>query len=232
MPKSLAIIPARGGSKRIPRKNIRKFAGRPIMAYSVEAALASGIFDRVMVSTEDQEIKATALELGAEVPFLRSTKNADDFAGLEHIFEEVVQCYHQRGEDFDCVCMILATAPFITPKHLMESARIFIESDAHALLSVCPFSYPIQRALKLESEKLSMFTPEFYDTRSQDLEPAFHDAGQFYWFRVEHLERIMKDIFTGAIAYPLPASEVQDIDTEEDWKIAEFKFTMMSGRTG
>lgn len=225
--RTLAIIPARGGSKRIPRKNIRSFNGAPIISYSIRAAIESKAFDTIMVSTEDQEIKSVALEYGAEVPFLRSSENADDFAGLEHIFEEVIKTYQKQNENFEFACLILATAPFVKADWIRDGLNKLIDSDAHALLTVSSFAYPIQRSLKFNNGKLEMFYPEFYNTRSQDLVPGFHDAGIFYWFRVSEIERIMKDIFTGAIGLSIPNTEVQDIDTEEDWELAEHKYNLL-----
>lgn len=230
MSSKLAIIPARGGSKRIPRKNIRQFNGKPIIAYSIEAALKTDLFDTVMVSTEDQEIKQVALDHGAEVPFLRSKKNADDHAGLEHLFEEVIQTYNSNGIQFDYACLILATAPFVRSEWIKQGWEKFSKNSKHALLTVSSFCYPVQRALKMPDGDLEMIWPEYYDSRSQDLERSFHDAGQFYWFRVSELDRIMKDIYTGAIGLEIPASQVQDIDTEEDWKLAEHKYQLLRER--
>ena len=227
MSRNLAIIPARGGSKRIPRKNIREFNGKPIIAYSIEAALNTKLFDTVMVSTEDEEITQVALKYGATVPFLRSLKNADDHAGLEHLFEEVIETYGSKGEEFEYACMILATAPFIRSEWIKEGWNKFAASSTHALLTVSAFSYPVQRALKMPDGELEMIWPEFYNSRSQDLEKSFHDAGQFYWFRISDIERIMQDIYKGALGLEIPASQVQDIDTEEDWQIAELKYKLL-----
>lgn len=226
--KNIAIIPARGGSKRIPRKNIKNFLGKPIIAYSIEVALKSGLFDEVMVSTDDEEIAEIAKRYGAKVPFLRSEKNSDDFATTAVVLEEVLSEYKNTlGLEFDYFCCIYPTAPLITAKKLNEAFEIMNHKNLDALFPVVKFSYPIQRALKLENNKISMISPENIAKRSQDLIPAFHDAGQFYFMKT-NLFLLKKEIFTdntGSVEFS--ALEVQDIDNETDWKIAEMKYKLM-----
>lgn len=228
---TLAIVPARGGSQRIPRKNIRPFAGRPMLAWPIAAARESGCFDEIMVSTEDAEIAEVACAAGATVPFFRSAENANDTATLADVLLEVLDAYAAAGRVVETFCCLLATAPFVTPERLREGRALLDGSTAGSVVPVCRFASPIQRALRRTPEgRLVMFAPENYATRSQDLEPAFHDAGQFYWVRTAAL-RAERRLFTSdTLALELPASEVQDIDTEEDWRVAEFKFALRGRR--
>ena len=224
--KTLAIIPARGGSKRIPRKNIQPFMGKPIIEYSIQAAIASELFDEVMVSTDDEEIIEIAKKAGAKVPFVRSSKTANDHAHLGEVIAEVLEMYAQQGKNFDTICCILATAPFITAERIKQAYTVLDKGNYDSVIPVLRFSFPIQRAFKVENETLSMFQPEHLLTRSQDLEPAFHDSGQFYWMRVEAFQK-SKVILTKNTGYiELSEMEVQDIDTVEDWAIAEFKYSL------
>lgn len=226
--KILAIIPARGGSKRIPGKNIKNFAGQPIIKYSIDAALAAGIFDEVMVSTDDKNIAKTGESFGAKVPFLRSEKNSTDMAGTAPVIEEVIAEYKKLGREFDYFCCIYPTAVFITGERLKLAQKMILEKDADAVVSVMKFGYPIQRALRKEKDgRVAMFWPENYKARSQDLEPAYHDCGQFYFLKVDAFlnQKILFPKFT--IPLEIPESEAQDIDTEEDWKIAETKFKLL-----
>lgn len=225
--KTIAIITARGGSKRIPRKNIREFCGRPILAYSVEAAVASGMFDHVMVSTDDEEIADIAKKYGAEVPFFRSEKTANDYASTSDVLLEVLEEYEKRGEQFDIGCCIYPTAPFVTGEKLKNAVEKLAECDADSLIPVVSFSYPPQRALVMEEGRLVFRYPEYLDSRSQDLQPHYHDAGQFYVFRTAAFRRTGK-VMTGNIL-PLVVSEleVQDIDNLTDWRIAEMKYGLM-----
>ncbi|WP_053406801.1 pseudaminic acid cytidylyltransferase [Persicobacter sp. CCB-QB2] len=217
--KRIAIIPARGGSKRIPRKNIREFLGKPIIAYSIEAALESELFDEVLVSTDDEEIADVARKYGASVPFLRSKKNADDFAPLS---AAIIECLNTVEGDYDIVCCILATAPFISAEWLKRSAEILTECDS--VVSICRYSYPIQRALKVDaSGNVDFLFPEYKLARSQDLEPCFHDVGQFYWSDVSLMKRDLKLTCGKTKGFELQEIFVQDIDTEEDWFNAEVK---------
>lgn len=223
--KRLAIIPARGGSKRIPRKNIKKFLGKPIIAYSIEAAITSNLFDEIMVSTDDEEIATVAREFGAKVPFIRSNKNADDFATTADVICEVLERYAEKKYNYDTVCCVYPTAPFVSAERLMQGSVLLDKETYDAVIPLVRFSFPIQRAVKLNNNaKVSFFQPEHINTRSQDLETAYHDAGQFYWFKVNAF-KMNKNIWTtntGAII--LNEMEVQDIDTPEDWKVAELKF--------
>ncbi len=225
--KNIAIIPARGGSKRIPRKNIKNFAGKPIIAYSIEAALNSGIFYGVAVSTDDNEIVRIAEKYGAAVPFMRSEENSNDMAMTAPVLEEVIYKYKKLGQEFDYGCCIYPTAAFVSPDRLKESFLKIQKTAAKTLIPVVKFSYPIQRALKIENDRLSLISPENMNVRSQDLMPTYHDIGQFYWFKIESfLENptLFSD-FTTTIE--VPESEVQDIDNEEDWKIAEMKYRIL-----
>ena len=224
MNKILAIIPARGGSKRIPRKNIKPFLGQPIIKYSIDTAIESELFDEIMVSTDDQEIAVLSKQLGARVPFIRSKENSDDYAGTADVIEEVLNEYIKRGFSFKYACCIYPTAPFVTAEKLKEGHRLLIESEADAVTPVVKFSYPIQRAFKIEDGKLVRMWPEYEKTRSQDLEPAYHDVGQFYWHKVESFfRREVKDDYK-KIPFIIPEMEMQDMDTEEDWEVAEFKY--------
>jgi len=223
----LAIIPARGGSKRIPNKNIKDFLGKPIIAYSIKTALSSNLFDEVMVSTDDDEIAKIALDFGASVPFLRSKDNANDYAVLADVIEEVIIKYSQIDKAFDSICCILPTAPFINTQIIVESYDRLLEYDFDSVFPVLEFSFPIQRALKIQNKKVAMVNEEHLNTRSQDLDPRYHDAGQFYWLKTNRFS-INKKLFSqnsGAIV--ISELEAQDIDTETDWKLAEIKYKLL-----
>lgn len=221
----IAIIPARGGSKRIPRKNIKLFLGKPIIAYSIKAALDSGLFDTVMVSTDDEEIKSIAMEYGAEVPFLRSEKNADDHATTVDVLLEVLSTYQDLDEQFTEGTCLYPTAPLVSKAALISSYKILDESDADTVITISNFTYPIERALKVDaSNKIAFAHKENVLKRSQDLQTFYHDAGQFYTFNVDQL-KINKTLFTDLTrAVILPNLQVQDIDTLEDWELAELKY--------
>lgn len=225
---SIAIITARGGSKRIPRKNIKDFLGKPIIAYSIQAALQSELFDEVMVSTDDKEIAEIGKQYGAKVPFMRSEKNADDYAGTAEVLLEVIRSYEDQGKIFDTGCCLYPTAPFVTAQKLIDSFASFQEGGYDTLFPVVAFSYPIQRALKVDSEgRVKMFHPENLKKRSQDLETAYHDAGQFYWFKINAL-KAFSSLWTdnsGVVKYS--EIEVQDIDHDTDWRIAEMKYQII-----
>lgn len=223
----LAVIPARGGSKRIPQKNIKFFLGKPIIAYSIEAVLHSGLFDEVMVSTDDKEIASIAKQYEAKVPFFRSPKNADDVSTLAHVLEEVLQSYQAIGQHFDSVCCVLPTAPFITSKKLNESFETFQKENFDSVFPVIEFSYPIQRALAINNGKVCMVHEVYELTRSQDLEPRYHDSGQFYWLKVQSFLQDKKFFTKKSGALIISELEAQDIDTETDWKLAEMKYKMM-----
>ena len=224
----LAMITARGGSKRIPRKNIKEFNGKPIIAYSIEAALSSGVFDEVMVSTDDEEIADIAKKYGAKVPFLRSEKTSNDYATTVDVIEEVLEEYKKRGQEFDYFACIYPTAPFITGERLKSATGQLVSSGADALIPVVRFSYPPQRAMVVRDERLIFREPENLSKRSQDLEPYFHDAGQFYILRTESFLKNRALMVGDIIPLELSELEVQDIDNETDWKIAELKYGILT----
>jgi pseudaminic acid cytidylyltransferase len=226
--KSLAIIPARGGSKRIPGKNVKSFVGLPIIAYSIKNALKSNVFDEIMVSTDDDAIAQIAKEYGAQVPFLRSPKTSDDHATLADVIEEVILTYATQGKKFEHVCCLLPTAPFITSSRIKDALIMLTKKEYDSVLPVVRFSYPIQRALKIEEGKLNMIWPENISARSQDLMPTFHDSGQFYWLNVNRFLETKKIFTSNTGAIILSDLEVQDIDTEDDWKIAEMKYKLIN----
>lgn len=225
--KRLAIITARGGSKRIPRKNIKPFLGKPILAYSIEAAVASGLFDEVMVSTEDEEIAEIAKRYGAKVPFYRSEKTAGDFATTNDVLLEVIDEYEKRGQFFDVACCIYPTAPFVTAEKIKDAMGQLERSDADTLIPVVQFSYPPQRAMVIRNGQLEFKYLEYIDSRSQDLEKEYHDVGQFYCFKVPAYKENKKLMLGSILPYVVDEMEVQDIDNESDWKIAEIKYQAM-----
>lgn len=224
---NIAIITARGGSKRIPRKNVKAFCGRPIIEYSIEAALQSGCFDEVMVSTDDEEIADIAKKAGAAVPFMRSEATANDFATTADVLKEVFDTYQNNGKQFTNACCIYPTAPFVTAEKLKEAMKTLAETEATTVMPVVQYSFPPQRALVIRDENLTPQYPEYQLKRSQDLEPVYHDAGQFYCFSVEDFLREGKVIGEKTKALIVSDLEVQDIDNEEDWKIAEMKYHLM-----
>lgn len=222
--KAIAIIPARGGSKRIPRKNIKEFHGKPLIAYSIEAALASELFDKVIVSTDDEEIAQTARIYGASVPFLRPKELSDDFTGTGDVVQHAINYLKENGEEFDFVCTIYATAPLLQSKYLIQGYGKLKESDAVNAFSATSMPFPIWRTFKVDKNgRCEMFWPQNYHKRSQDLEEAYQDAGQFYWSK---LDKKSDEIMFGKDSIPiiLPRYLVQDIDTLEDWQRAEFMY--------
>ena len=223
--KRLAIIPARGGSKRIPRKNIRPFCGVPIIKYSIDAAIQSQCFDEIMVSTDDKEIACIAEKYGAKIPFLRSAATANDYATTADVLVEVINNYSKIGINFDYVCCIYPTAPFVTPEIINDSYNKIIQNKAKSAFPVVKFEYSIYRGLrKNKDDKLEMLWPKNISVRSQDLEEAFHDAGQFYWLKVDSLMK-EKIVFSDqSIGIEVSCLNVQDIDNENDWKLAEIKY--------
>lgn len=225
--KSLAIITARGGSKRIPRKNIKSFLGHPIIKYSIDAAIQSECFGEVMVSTDDREIAGISERLGARIPFMRSETTSNDFATTADVLEEVLLEYKKMSKAFVYCCCIYPTAPFVSPERLKAGLNILTSKNADSVLPVVRFSYPIQRALKIENGRLLMIWPENLNKRSQDLMPAYHDAGQFYWLKIESFLKQKKLFTENSAPIEIPESEVQDIDNEEDWKIAEMKYKIL-----
>lgn len=219
---NIAIIPARGGSKRIPRKNISEFAGQPMIAHSIQTALKSNIFDRIIVSTDDDEIAQVALNTGAQVPFKRPAHLSDDFTGTVPVIAHAVAWMTENIAPVTNACCIYATAPFVIPEDLIIGHQLLVDHNADYAFSVTEYAFPIQRALKKKADgKLEMFFPEFYNTRSQDLEEGLHDAGQFYWGSAEAWLS-QKPIFSSdSIPVMLPRTRVQDIDTYSDWERAE-----------
>lgn len=224
---NLAIIPARSGSKRIPHKNIKPFLGKPIIAYSIEAAIQSGLFAEIMVSTDDNNIAEVAKTFGATVPFFRSPQTANDFAHLGDVVEEVLSMYKKTGKWFDNVCCLLATVPFILPDRLIETYQLMINKHYDSVFPIVRFSYPIQRALRLKEDKVSMFYPENFAKRSQDLEPAYHDSGQFYWIKTDVFMKEKRFFTQNTGVIIIPETQAQDIDNEEDWKLAEIKYKLL-----
>ncbi|WP_020607190.1 pseudaminic acid cytidylyltransferase [Spirosoma spitsbergense] len=225
---NVAIIPARGGSKRIPRKNSRPFLGKPIMGYAIEAALECGLFSEVMVSTDDNGIANIARTYGASVPFMRQPETADDFATTADVLLEVLKKYEAQKQVFEYACCLYPTAPFVTPDLLKRAFTTLAEKQFDTVYPVQPFSFPIQRAVRLQDSTVQWFQPEHALTRSQDLEPAYHDAGQFYFFRVDNFLKsgvLIPKNSGGIIISELAA---HDIDTEVDWQLAEMKFKMQN----
>jgi len=225
----LCLIPARGGSKRIPRKNIRSFRGKPMVAWSIAAAKAADCFDRIVVSTDDQDIAEVAKAHGAEVPFLRPAHLADDKASTQAVIAHALAWCDQQALICEAVCCLYATAPFVQPHDLQLAATRLAESrDGTVVFAATSFPFPIQRAIQLDEEGYaSMFQPESFPTRSQDLVEAFHDAGQFYWATPATWSRVT-NLFEGARPQLLPRWRVQDIDTEEDWKRAELMHQLLT----
>lgn len=223
----IAIITARGGSKRIPRKNIKDFCGKPILAYSVEAAIKSGLFDEVMISTEDEEIASIAQEYGAVFPFKRSKENADDHAGTVDVVIEVINEYKKRGINPDRICCIYPTAPFVTAEKLIYANSLMDKSNAEAVIPVVKFSFPPQRSFIINEDYLEYKWPENEFVRSQDLEPFYHDAGQFYFCKVEAMFKEHTLVPKKTVPYIQSEMEVQDVDNLDDWNIAEIKYKRM-----
>ncbi|MGG7035233.1 MAG: pseudaminic acid cytidylyltransferase [Flavobacterium sp.] len=225
---NLCIIPARGGSKRIPRKNIKLFLGKPIIAYSIQAAIESGLFDEVMVSTDDDEIAEIAVEYGAVVPFMRSEKAANDFATTFDVIDEVVKVYKDLGVEFENVCCIYSCAPFVNKQKLEQAYHLLLEQHFDSVFPVMRFGFPVQRSLIRDGlGKVDFFYPEFCLTRSQDFEPSFHDAGQFYWMNTKKCMQEQKILTANTGSIEISELEGQDIDNEVDWKLAELKYELL-----
>jgi N-acylneuraminate cytidylyltransferase len=229
----VAIIPARGGSKRIPRKNLKPFMGKPLIGYSIQAASGSGLFDRVIVSTEDEEIAAVARELGAETPFLRPPELADDFTGTHQVVQHALRWLVDHGCDVQEACCIYATAPLIQVEELRKGLEILQAGAWHSVFAATSFAAPIFRSFRQEaSGGLSMIFPEHYQTRSQDLPEVFHDAGQFYWARLASWLRPAEGFSANVTIVKLPRWRVQDMDTPEDWAQAEFLWRYLRDAEG
>lgn len=221
----VAIIPARGGSKRIPRKNIKAFLGKPIIAYSIEAARNSGLFDRIIVSTDSPEIADVAAACGADVPFMRPGHLSDDFTGTNDVVKHALKWLTASGQIVDCVCCIYATAPMLDVSYLLRGYELLIQGNAPFVFSVTRFEFPVQRAIRIKQNgKVEAMYLEMMMMRSQDLEPAYHDAGQFYWGRADAFINDVDIYSSGSLPIVLPHYMVQDIDTPEDWIRAELMF--------
>lgn len=228
---NIAIITARGGSKRIPGKNIRNFLGKPIIAYSIETAISSGLFSEVMVSTDDKEIAAIAQQYGASVPFMRSTQNSGDYAGTDDVLLEVLNQLKEIGKECDTACCIYPTAPFINIGSLQTGYDLLKANDHDSVFPVCAFSYPVQRSLKINDKgRVVMNWPENENKRSQELPALYHDAGQFYWVNTERFLANKKLYTDNSGTIILDALHVQDIDNEMDWTLAEIKYALITGK--
>lgn len=224
----LAVIPARGGSKRIPRKNIKLFADRPMIAWSIQAALESRCFDEVIVSTDDIEIADVARDYGASVPFMRPAELADDHTGTIPVVRHAIEWFHQKGITPEQACCIYATAPFVRPEDIRKGLKLLASGACEYAFSVTTYAFPVQRALRLtDAGRVEMFQPEHFNTRSQDLEETYHDAGQFYWGQSEAWLEGRPIFSPAAVPVILPRHRVQDIDTPEDWERAEWMFRAM-----
>lgn len=221
----IAVIPARGGSKRIPRKNIRDFCGKPIIAYSIEQALKSNLFDHVIVSTDDEETASVAREYGAETPFIRPDNISDDFTGTNAVVKHAINWYQKHNQAVSFACCIYATAPFLQANFLREGHDKLINSNKSFAFSVTSFPFPIQRAIRINNQgQIDAFYSEYINSRSQDLEAAYHDAGQFYWGKAEAFLQNVLTFSSSSLPIILPRYLVQDIDTQEDWVRAEVMF--------
>lgn len=223
----LAIIPARGGSKRIPRKNIKEFCGKPILTYSIDAALKTKLFDEIMVSTDDEEIAKIAQDYGASIPFMRSNKASDDFAIIKDVLTEVLRTYREQGRIFNQICCILPTAPLIDASDIIAAHKILERERCVSVIPVVKYSYNIFRSLKIENGKLQMIWPDNFSKRSQDLPDAYHDAGLFYWYTKKYFTEMIPGFGESAYPYIIDEIRVQDIDTIDDWNTAELKYTVM-----
>lgn len=223
---TVCIITARGGSKRIPFKNVKSFHGKPIITYSIEAAKESGIFSEVMVSTDNLAIASVAKEYGAVVPFMRSKETSDDYSTTADVLKEVIKNYNYTGKNFIYACCIYPTAVFITKERLIEAFELLLGSGADSVIPVAKFSFPIWRSFKMEGNKIIYNWPEYALSRSQDLPIAYHDCGQFYFFKCDKFLETGKLVTSNTIGLEISESEVQDIDSEEDWKLAETKFLL------
>lgn len=225
---NLCVIPARGGSKRIPRKNIKHFLGKPIIAYSIQAAVDSGCFDKVIVSTDDEEIANVARQNGAEVPFIRPEELSNDYAGTLPVIKNATKWFEEQGINVDYVCCLYATAPFVTAETLQVAYEQLIASQADFCFSVTPYRSPIQRAIKItESNRIEMFNSHMFNMRSQDLEEAYHDAGQFYWGTAKAFKQQQRFYSEHASPYILPSYLVQDLDNLDDWIRAEMMYQVL-----
>ena len=224
----VAVIPARGGSKRIPHKNIKPFCGKPMIAYSIEAAKNAGIFDRIIVSTDSEKIASTAKEFGAEIPFMRPGDLADNYTGTDAVILHALKRLMEDGEKIDYICCIYATAPFVKAEYIIKGYNLLRDKNAASCFSVTTYPFPIFRSLKINNQnRLEMFWPEYREIRSQDLPEAYHDAGQFYWADVKNYLKEKQFYSKDAVPVILPRYLVQDIDTPEDWETAEKMYSVL-----
>lgn len=227
----LAVIPARGGSKRIPRKNIKLFCGKPMIAWSIEAALQSACFDQVIVSTDDTEIAEVARQYGAMVPFMRPTELSDDYTGTIPVIRHAIEWLKAQGQQTEQVCCLYATAPFVRPEDIRRGLDTLTDTGCDYAFSVTSYAFPIQRAIRIDAEsRVEMFSPEHFNTRSQDLEEAWHDAGQFYWGQADAWLNNKMIFSPASTPVRLERHRVQDIDTPEDWLRAEWMFKAMQAQ--
>ncbi|MBF0441323.1 MAG: pseudaminic acid cytidylyltransferase [Oligoflexales bacterium] len=220
----IAIIPARGGSKRIPGKNIRFFLGKPILYYPINAALESGCFKEVMVSTDDEIIAEVAISFGASVPFLRSKENSNDFASTSNVLLEVLHEYEYRNITYENLCCFYPTSVFVDSNMIRESKVVFDKSGTDGLISVVKYGHPIQRSLRVDCDRLVVNHPESFYGRTQDCRPMYHDAAQLYWLKVSNFLKEKKMFCENCVPYFLSENIAQDIDNEDDWVIAELKY--------
>lgn len=226
--RNIAIIPARGGSKRIPHKNIKCFCGKPMIAYSIEAAKEAAIFDRIVVSTDSKEIATIAKEFGAEVPFMRPAELSDDYTGTDAVTFHALKQLMEDGGKIDYICCIYATAPFVKAEYIIKAYNLLRDKNAASCFSVTTYPFPIFRSLKINDQsRLEMFWPEYRETRSQDLPESYHDAGQFYWADVKKYLTEKQFYSKDAVPVILPRYLVQDIDSPEDWETAEKMFSVL-----
>lgn len=224
---AIAIITARGGSKRIPKKNVKEFCGSPIISYSIKAALESRMFDEVMVSTDSSEIAEIAKKYGAAIPFMRSEKTSNDFADTTDVLMEVIEMYEKKGVKFDEFCCIYPTAPFVTSKKLIESHKLLEAEDTYNVIPMVAFSFPPQRGMVREDKYIKPAYPEFINYRSQDLPEILHDCGQFYWCKTEAFLKNNNFLANKTVPFIVSEMEVQDIDNDTDWELAEVKYQYM-----
>lgn len=227
---SIAIITARGGSKRIPKKNIKEFCGQPIIAYSIEAALRSKLFESVMVSTDSEEIADIARKYGADVPFMRSEATSNDYADTTDVLNEVICSYKKRGKEFENFCCIYPTAPFVTPEKLKNSYELLQQEDVCNVIPMVPFSFPPQRGMVKKGKYIKPAYPEHIKKRSQDLEEILHDCGQFYWCKTAAFLKNPDFLANHTVPFIVSETEVQDIDNQSDWELAEMKYMHMKGK--
>jgi N-acylneuraminate cytidylyltransferase len=231
--KNLAIIPARGGSKRIPRKNIKDFLGKPIIAYSIEKAIQSGLFDEVMVSTDDNEIAEIAKSFGAKIPFMRSENTSSDFATLAEVVKETLQEYKILSFKFDNCCVILPTSPLLLSENIINAYKLITSNpEVESVNPIVKYEYPLQRALIIENNFVKMNNFDNYKERTQDFQTFYHDCGQFYFFKVQSFMKRDRIMSNKSVPLVLPSIQVQDIDNEEDWELAEFKYRYLNKKLG